>query len=243
MSVLFTSIASSSAGCAYILSREDGQFPLLLDAGVGFAEIQQATGFRVSQLEGVLISHAHGDHAKAVKKLLERGVRCYASAYTWEALTHTSPYAQTVGEGDVFRCGPWTTMAVPAVHDLPGTFGFFISGFGKRCLYLTDSAYSPSRYEGLTHLFIECNHSHEIMRRRAVDGDMHRSQFKRTMNTHMSIETLIDMLKANDLSSLEEVHLLHMSDSNSDEAAFRTAIQRIVGVPVYVAQKRGIPTT
>jgi hypothetical protein len=34
---------------------------------------------------------------------------------------------------------------------------------------------------------------------------------------------------------LQEIHLLHLSDANSNEKEFKEKIQKLTGVPVYVA--------
>lgn len=50
----------------------------------------------------------------------------------------------------------------------------------------------------------------------------------------MSLEHLKDMLNANDLSNLQQIFLLHLSDNNSDEQQIKTEIERLTGVEVYV---------
>ena len=46
-----------------------------------------------------------------------------------------------------------------------------------------------------------------------------------------------EFLRANDLSKVEEIHLLHLSDGNSDEARFKREIQELTGRVVMVAGK------
>lgn len=125
-----------------------------------------------------------------------------------------------------------------AVHDMP-TFGFVIDGpIDGRLLYLTDTAYSKYKFDGLTHIAVECNYSRDLLKTNTMRGDIHRERYKRTMRNHMSVERLIEMLRANDLSQVQEIHLLHLSDANSDEAEFADAVRRATGKPVYVAQKK-----
>lgn len=212
----------------------------MLDAGAKPSDIQIATGFRLSKLSGCLLSHAHGDHARSVKKLFSYGVNCYASAETWEKVGQKHHRAKPVAAKQVFRSGPFVVQAFEAVHDEPGTFGFLIGHGSDRAIYLTDSAYSKFRFDGLTHLFVECNHSTDLMRGHVYAGDIGADRYKRTASTHMSLERLLDMLAANDLSKVREIHLLHLSDGNSDEVAFADAVRRATGKPVYVAAKRGV---
>lgn len=128
-------------------------------------------------------------------------------------------------------------MPFATVHDSPGSLGFLIAGPTGRCVYLTDSAYSPVRFEGVTHFCIECNFSREIIRSNVETNAIGRERFRRTYSNHLSLDRVIDMLMANDLSKVEEIWLLHLSDVNSDEAEFKDAVRRATGKPVYVAAK------
>ncbi|HDB8933588.1 TPA: hypothetical protein O7L22_002822, partial [Staphylococcus aureus] len=49
-----------------------------------------------------------------------------------------------------------------------------------------------------------------------------------------SLEHAIGMLKANDLTRLEEIHLIHLSSQNSNAKYIKREIQKVTGVPVYV---------
>lgn len=238
--ITFQPIASSSAGCSYVVRSADHP-PLLIDCGVSFKRIQQAMGFKVSTLAGCLISHAHGDHSKAARDLMKAGIDCYASPDAWhqmfprDELSHRAKGASRVAP---FKVGPWTVQAFDAVHDAEGTLGFLVgSPCGKRLVYLSDTGYSKYRFDAITHLCIECNHSREILRDRVLAGQVDTARYRRTTENHMSLERLLEMLKANNLSRLEEIHLLHLSDANSSEEEFKTAVQRATGVPVHVAPR------
>ncbi|HCY0691749.1 TPA: MBL fold metallo-hydrolase, partial [Staphylococcus aureus] len=56
----------------------------------------------------------------------------------------------------------------------------------------------------------------------------------RIMESHFSLEHAIGMLKANDLTRLEEIHLIHLSIQNSNAKYIKSEIQKVTGVPVYV---------
>jgi hypothetical protein len=42
-------------------------------------------------------------------------------------------------------------------------------------------------------------------------------------------------LKANDLSKVQEIWLLHLSEQNSCEKRFKEEVQKITGKPTYIA--------
>lgn len=236
----FKPLASSSAGCCYVLSGGGAKAPLLLDCGIRYKLIQIGMNFEVSSLAGCLISHAHGDHIAAADKLIEAGVHCYASEETWTAYDpeSRSHYSNVLRLGEQSEVGDWSVIPCEAVHDAPGTFGFLVgSPQGDRILYLTDSAYAKNKFPGLTHLCIECNFDPEVIRGNARSGKVDRSRYSRTVKTHMSIDTLLGFLKANDLSKLKEIHLLHLSAANSDAVSFKRKVQEVTGVPTYIADE------
>ena len=48
-------------------------------------------------------------------------------------------------------------------------------------------------------------------------------------------DTLLDLLRANDMTKVRQIYLLHLSDGNSDAAAFRRQVQQETGAEVYIA--------
>lgn len=168
------------------------------------------------------------------------GVDVYATAPTFEALGLAGQRrAKVVEPYKSFAVAGWQITPISCKHDADGTVGYLIQRGELVALYLTDTAYTVNTFEGLTHLFVECNHSADLMRENTRSGGLTTGRFDRVRNNHMSIETLECMLRANDLSRLQEVWLLHLSDQNSDEAEFKRRVQAITGIPVYVAAKHG----
>jgi hypothetical protein len=51
----------------------------------------------------------------------------------------------------------------------------------------------------------------------------------------MSLETVCELFRANDMSEAKEIYLLHCSDGNGDAERMKKAVQEIAGCPVYVA--------
>ena len=80
----FEALASSSSGNAYIVS--DKYTRILLECGVTHKNLQKLTGFSLSVIQGVLVSHEHKDHAKSVAELISRGMTVYMSQGTAEAV-------------------------------------------------------------------------------------------------------------------------------------------------------------
>ena len=237
----FEPLASSSASCAYRLSGGGATRPLLIDCGVPFKQLQKLLDFRVAELEACLISHAHGDHCKAVYELMRRSIDCCASRETWGALSGEMPcsyYKIVVEPQQSCAIGDWMVTPFESVHDTKGALGFIIdSPEHDRLLYLTDSAYSKHKFTNLTHIAIEANHSMEIMRDNVESGKISQERFNRTAHTHMAIERTVELLKANDLSKVQQIWLLHLSSENSDSDEFKNLVERATGVPTFVATR------
>ena len=82
---------------------------------------------------------------------------------------------------------------------------------------------------------IECNYSKSILDKNIDESITPKFMRKRLIKSHFSLENVLEFLKANDLSKVQEIHLLHLSDSNSDEALFKQEVQKLTGKPVYIA--------
>jgi phosphoribosyl 1,2-cyclic phosphodiesterase len=226
-------LASGSSGNAYFI---DGETPLLLEAGISWKLIQQGLNFQTSRLAGCLVSHSHGDHAKSVKEAVKAGIDCYMSPETIEAIGIISHRIKPVTTLEQFKIGTWTILPFGTEHDAPGSLGFLMaSSNGSKTLYLTDTAYCRYRFNGLTHIMVECNYSLDILRENVANGTVPVELKNRLLKTHFSLENVKEFLKANDLSKVQEIWLLHLSSDNSDEARFKREIQALAGKMTYVA--------
>lgn len=226
-------IASSSKGNACLI--EHGPHKLLIDAGINIKAIGKALAHRITDLDGCLISHEHMDHAKAVKELMRLGVDCYMSKGTAEALKLRGHRLHFMEAKRHYYGGSWTIMPIDLVHDAIEPLGFLIAIDQYKILYACDTAYIPYRFEGLTHIMVECNHSLDILREKISSGVLPPVMKRRLMQSHMNLDTFKQFLKANDLSKVEEIWLLHLSDNNSDEALFKSEIQKLTGKLIKIA--------
>lgn len=228
-------LASGSSGNAYIIS--DSQTSLLLDCGISFRRIQEGCRFRTNDIAGCLITHEHKDHSKAAPELIRRGIDIYASAGTIDACGISGHRVHTVAPLNAFKIGTFSVLSFDTEHDAAEPLGFMICSnvTGERLLYVTDSYFIRYKFPGLTHIMIEANYSLDILNDN-IDSDPDMGARKRRlMESHMSIDHLEDMLRANDLSRLQQIYLIHMSNDNSDEYEFKERIQRLTGAEVYIA--------
>ena len=229
------SFASGSGGNCYRVTA--GGSSLLLDAGIRFREIRKALNFQVSSLAGVLVSHEHADHSKAAKDLARAGVDVYLSRGTSAALDligHRVEYLTPLQQTEI---GAWTVLPFSVMHDAEEPLGFLLATGGEKLLYLTDSAYCPYRFQGLTHILLEINYSTDILNANVRNGTVSPDLRNRIVRSHMSLETAKGFLGANDISRVEEIHLMHLSGGNSDAGRFKREIQRLTGRPTFVCEE------
>lgn len=227
-------LASGSKGNCYMV--DNGKTPLLLECGIKFKDIQRGLNFQVAKLAGCLISHEHGDHSKAAGDLMRAGIRCYMSQGTQEMLKLSGHYVKTIEAGRKFFVGSWAVLPFGVQHDAREPLGFLLANqTGEKLLYATDTYYLRFRFQGLTHIMLEVNYSADILRENVSSGALPPVMQNRIVRSHMGLETALEMLRANDLSSVREIHLLHLSDGNADAERFKREIQELTGKPVYIA--------
>lgn len=223
-------LASGSSGNAYLIG--DGRTRLLLDAGIPFRRIQIGCGFRTSSIDGCLVTHRHGDHAAAIPKLLQRGITVYSNADV------AGLYAgvQELAELREHPIGTLRILPFMAEHDVP-CYGYQVTSTAtdEKLVYITDSAYVRYTFTGLTHIMIEANYDEDIMIGNVRDEKVPLSLAERVAQTHMSIGTLLDLLRANDMTQVRQIYLLHLSDVSSDAERFKKLVQQETGAEVYIA--------
>lgn len=230
-------INSNSQGNAYILESSIGE-ALLLECGVRFQQIKEALNFNIRKVVGCLVTHEHQDHCKAVKDVMAAGINVFSTFDTLNALgVSISHRANAIISGQSFLIGDFKVLPFSVKHDCADPVGYLIHH--KECgnvLFLTDSYYCEYTFNGLNNIIIEANYCQSILDKRLQDGANPKFLRDRVITSHMSLATCKDMLKANDLSQVNNIVLIHLSDGNSDAARFRSEVQEATGKMVHVAE-------
>lgn len=232
--MLIRSIASGSTGNCYYIN--DGQNSLLLDAGIPLKRIQEGCGYTVSQLSGCLVTHAHGDHVKAAKDLARLGVDIYTSQGTIDKVGLTGHRIHRVKALEQVSIGTFEVLPFDVEHDAPEPLGFLIRSrvTQEKLLYFTDTYYIRYTFQGLTHIMMEANYDPETMKDNVRAGRVDAHRAKRTIGSHMSINTAMSTLESFDLSRLQQVYLLHLSNDNGLADEFKRRVQALTGREVYL---------
>lgn len=225
-------IGSGSKGNAYLLGNE--QEALLIECGVNFKQIKEALNFNFKNIIGCIVTHEHGDHGKGVKDCMAAGIDVHATKGTHTALkTLNNHRAKTIVLQEVFKIGNFKIKAFDIIHDALEPCGFLINHPDcGNVLFITDLIFCAYTFPDLNNIIIEANYDEDIAKRKLNDMEFLRN---RIIKNHMSIDTTEKTLKANDLSKVNNIVLIHLSDSNSDEKAFKTRIEDATGKTVTIA--------
>lgn len=230
-------LGSSSSGNCYLLKANDGEI-LMLECGIDFKEVEKELNFDISNISGCLISHEHVDHSKYVQKVMNFGIDCYMSNGTKEVLELKHHRAIILVQNQLQDIGQYKIMTFSTKHDCVEPIGFLIYHIEMGLmLFATDTFYLEYRFEGLNHIFIECNYVKEILYKNVELGIINKTLKDRTLKSHFEFENVKDFLKANDLSDVRNVCLLHLSDRNSDAERFKKEIEEVTGKYVVIADK------
>jgi len=223
----FFSYHSGSSGNLYQLKSSSGS--LLIEAGVTINRIKKALEFKLSDISAALISHHHKDHCKAVSDIARAGIPCYMIAETAKALKFDGHRLNIIEPLKQFEVSGFKVLPFPIQHDVPGV-GFLISNGADKLVYATDTFYVRYKFKGLTIIAVECNWSKETLAPGLIP-----IRKQRLYKSHMSLNRVKKFLKANDLSKVREIHLLHLSRENANGDYFKSEVMKATGKPVYVA--------
>ncbi|MEO8824095.1 MAG: MBL fold metallo-hydrolase [Ginsengibacter sp.] len=230
-------INSNSSGNAYILQPDEGK-SLLIECGVQFDKIQKALNFNLKNVAACLVTHEHGDHAKSIKEVMAKGINVIASHGTHEECgTLGNHRASIISSGETVYVDKYKIKAFDTKHDVKEPLGFLINHpESGNILFLTDSYYCEYTFKNLNNIIVEANYCQTILDRRLVTGTSPKFLRDRVIESHMSLQTCKELLQANDLSQVNNIVLIHLSDGNSDVKRFKKEVEEATGKMVFVAE-------
>jgi phosphoribosyl 1,2-cyclic phosphodiesterase len=216
-------LGSESAGNCYLLETDNEA--LIVEAGIRLQEIKLALNFDLGKVIGCLISHSHGDHCKYARDYMKAGINVYTSKETIAAANLSGHRIIPISPQPV-QLVSFTIKCFPVPHGVP-TLGFLIKHPGAgSILFVTDAACIPNRFCNLNHILIEANYEDSILTN------------DRAVGHHMSLDTCLEFLRANDLKQVRNIVLLHLSSLNSDSKMFAKSVQSIApNASVSIADK------
>ncbi len=227
-----TVLGSGSTGNAILISANGTN--VLVDAGLSAKDTLRrlaVVGIAPEQLDGVLITHEHGDHAGGLRVLLKY-LSCpvYMSSLTRDAyigerkrVSNDEPFKRTevlrdrvvgIESSRDFQIGSIDFHPFTVPHDAVDNFGFTATHQGVKVATLTDFGHVTTlieeRLRGCAAIVIESNHSRDMLKTCEVySWDLKQRILSRT--GHLSNEDIADWLRNGFDGQAEHIVLAHLS--------------------------------
>lgn len=237
-------IGSGSKGNGYVLQNENEA--LVIEAGMSYAKLMESVSFNLDKIAGCIVTHEHGDHAKHAEKYISSGIDVFMSDGTSKymksgktAMSKLSEYSKTnlLVAHVSSKIGNFTVYPFEVNHDAAEPLGFLIhhEDIGN-VLFITDTYFTQYKFENLNHLIIEANFCKEIVKDKLANNTINPYVYHRLFKSHMSIQSTIELLNANELKDVKNIVLIHLSDRNSNAADFKKQVQELTGLPTVIAE-------
>ena len=226
----FYTIASSSAGNAALVCHEDTH--ILIDAGVSCRRITQslaALSLTLDDLDGILITHEHIDHVRALGTLQKKcAVPLYASRGTAAALDYPAERVHAFTPGDALTVGSLRALPFRTSHDARESVGYRIeSGDGSLAVLtdtgcITDEAHDLAL--GADTLLLEANHDVEML----TTGPYPYPLKRRILGEygHLSNEAAAEFAVECVRAGTSDILLAHLSGENNTPSLAEYAVGR-----------------
>ena len=233
----FKVLGSGSSGNGYLLTSTDGE-TLVIEAGVRLGDVLKEVPYK--DIAGLIVSHAHGDHAGFLDEYLYRRVTTYIH---YESLKEWKGKVKDFiplyfDEECKFSLGKFDIIPFRLKHDTP-CFGFLIRhpDMVGNFLFCTDTSQIPYTFDNVQTLAIEADYDYNILLNNVRDGKLILNLARRIYSTHYSIEQAIDFCKNRDMKKLRNIILLHLSKNNSSAEEFKEKMIIATGKPTYIATR------
>lgn len=229
-------LGSSSEGNAFYIELYRKGYPnpfkLLIECGFDYTTLQKKLldkGISVNDLNAILITHEHQDHAKAIVGLYSKGKSIYAPQSVFdkyelsEVVENKYVITEKIEKGIADGI---TVFGMPLDHENDDgsktyNLGYIITIDNEyRILFVTDTKHirwNLKKYQ-FNLIFIESNNLHRVLyhalEQAKEKGDMGKMiHFKRVLKSHMLVEKTATTLLSFDLSKCDLIILIHLSSN------------------------------
>jgi phosphoribosyl 1,2-cyclic phosphodiesterase len=229
MAILYPLYSSSKGNCTLLVSEGRG---LLIDCGVSRAQIVAAVekaGLSMEDIDGLLLTHEHSDHIKALPMLLKHGCpRIYATGGTLDA-------AEAAGidhHCEPFDIGDFHIIPIPTSHDVADPCGYRIEMEGKALAIVTDTGrITPAMQKylcGCRLIMLESNYDPDLLEHGPYPAALKK---RITSNKgHLSNGDCAAMLALMALEGeMKTAVLAHLSDHNNTPLTAKMAVLNAFG--------------
>ena len=228
----FYTLASSSAGNAALVCHENTH--ILIDVGISCRRITQslaALSLTLDDLDGILITHEHIDHVRALGTLQKKhAIPLYASFGTAAAISYPAPYLHAFAADETFTIKDLQIRSFRTSHDAKESVGYRIESSDGSLAVLTDTGFITDDAHdaalGADMLLLESNHDVIMLK----NGGYPYYLKQRILGNrgHLSNENSGRLLSRVLHDNLKKVILGHLSQENNlPELAYETVRMEI----------------
>jgi phosphoribosyl 1,2-cyclic phosphodiesterase len=238
----FALLGSGSEGNALLV--ESAEVRLLVDCGFGLAETETRLarlGVALEQLDAILVTHEHGDHAGGVARVAAKArAPVYLTHGTHASLPSALAAAQIriIDSHTPFALRDVLIKPYPVPHDAREPVQFVFESGGARLALLTDvgglTPHIEHMLSGCNAVVLECNHDAQMLR----DGPYPASLKARVAGRtgHLDNAAAAALLQRIDSSRLSCLVAAHLSVTNNRPALAQQALANVLNcVPDWIA--------
>ena len=223
----FASLGSGSAGNALV--AEAGTTRLMVDCGFSIRETEQRLarlGLSPSDLDGILVTHEHDDHAGGVFRFaakhqitvwITHGTLRGAQRYIPE---HFDAPLMVIDSHTSFSVGRLEVHPFPVPHDAGEPVQYVLYNGMHKLGVLTDTGCSTPHIEqmlsGCHALVLECNHDLDMLMNGPYAWSL--KQRVKSRHGHLDNATSAELLSRLDNRHLQHLIAAHLSEKNNTPA-------------------------
>ena len=237
--LIFRSFASGSSGNCYYLGTST--WGVLIDAGISARTIQKSLremGLDYANIMGVLITHDHADHIRAVGTLGERiHLPIYSTRSIHDGIDRNYGVREKLrtsqryfDKGVEWHLNGMTINTFGISHDSTECVGYVIDFLAQRFVIITDCGQPNATMEmylaTANHVVIEANHDEQML----LNGPYPTYLKERILSPkgHQSNVTCGQLLAKNWHAGMRNVFLCHLSNENNDPDVASNTIKDIL---------------
>lgn len=256
----FAVLGSGSDGNAIVIESHSHNHStrLLLDCGFSVKELDKRLeyiGLSANQLNAILITHEHQDHATGAYRVAKRWriplyatygtlVAAYDNTHRKNSLLSSNnwrlfPYLHIITAGKAFTIGSINLMPITVPHDAQEPVQYRFESHTRHLAVITDlghaSLHLKQALNGLHALVLECNHDTNLL-----GQSKYPTSVKNRISSHwghLSNKQSAELLTSLDNTHLHSVWCAHLSQSNNTPHLAQQALHEVVGfstTQVYV---------
>ncbi len=229
----FASLGSGSEGNGLVLEKNNTR--LLLDCGFSLKDSiyrLNRLGLEPTQLNGILITHEHDDHAGGVFKLAAKfNIPIWLTHGSLTMLERFFPKQHAlqlhiVDSHQTFSLQDIQIQPYPVPHDAREPVQFTFSDGAKKLGVLTDTGTSTPHIEAMLNacdaLILECNHDLEMLMQGPYTWPLKKRVSSRL--GHLDNHSAAELLAKLDNSKLQHLIAAHLSAKNNTPDLARQAL-------------------